>query len=285
MSWNGTFEIFQYQPFAEVYARHTRRRCVKIGEDWGYLSSVGGLGATTLGIYNCPGSGPEALTRLRDAALQHKVARLWANLLECPSGPACGRVERLDTLTIDLTPSEPVLWKQIGSNTRWKIRRCLKDAVTIKVADTTDFEAWWTLYCKIAYKKAFSRQPRALVEDLVHRTDLTTLLVAKCSSGRVIGGMFFLNHQYPVYWLGAFERGGPVNTGQLTLWESLLHFKQRGFTILDLGGVERDPKHGPSEFKRAFHGEPRSTYACTVVLDPIRNGVLKAGAWIRAVLS
>jgi len=275
-SWLGTYEIFQYAPFVEMLARHTGRRLVTVGGAIGLLSRKPGLGNMTLSVYHWTETDGDQMLLLERDARNLCSARLWVNTVVEQASFAHRPVEKLHTLTLDLTRTEHYLWDQIGSNSRRKVRRCVKDGVTVtRAASEADFDGWWRIYSHTAETKFFYRQPLALVREVCAQERLSTLLVAK-RRGTVIGGMLFLTHSYPVYWLGGFDRESRTYTGHLNLWEALLYFRHQGYSVIDLGGYEADRAHGPSNFKRSFNGSLRSTYAYDIPLSPIRSSLLYA---------
>ena len=280
-AWQGSHPIFRNPRFAELFARHTGQERIALEGGFGFLSHRPLLGPTTLTVPHVPGPGPVSLAPLIEQARALGAARLEVITLSPPALPGPHAHRPLETRILDLREDEGRLWEQVGPNTRRKIRRAKKSGVTaVPGRDSADLESFWRIYCRTAERKGFPRQPRPLVEALFHEEDLTTLLLAR-REGTVVGGMLFWTEAYPVYWIGGFERIAEAPyLGTLTLWEALRHFRERGFPLLDLGGTDPAPGHGPTAFKDTFHGETRRSQITTLRIAPLRGWLLDRGEGI-----
>ncbi|MHB8425167.1 MAG: GNAT family N-acetyltransferase [Gammaproteobacteria bacterium] len=276
--WRGTFEIFQTPRFGEIYAMHTGRRRIWMGDLQGFFSSRPLFGNTTLYIHNLLDSTENCASAITACARELKVARVWVSAVRENPHFRQGRVSLLYTAVMDLKKSEEILWQHIGAKTRNMIRRGEKEELKILPAiSDRDFSDWWKVYEQTAKSKEFTLQPRALVYAVFKENALAKLFVARKGT-ETIGGMFFFTHDYPVYWLGGFERVGNYHASHINLWKAMLYFKKNGYAILDLGGVETDESHGPSRFKRAFNGDLKTSWMYRIPINAPKAFILDLAA-------
>lgn len=276
--WQGSHLIFGNPRFAKIFARETNRVLVPFSGGFGFLSQRSVIGASTFTVYHMPDPTTDNLAALVAHARGARAARLQL-ITETPPAIRMPRTQKpLWTRTLDLQPGEEWLWGEIGSNTRRKINRSKRAGVTVTVCETdADFESFWTIYCQTAARKGFPAQPHPLVKALFREPSLTTLVVSR-RAGAVIGGMLFWTECYPVYWIGGFERRVEAPyTGNLTLYEATRLFRERGAPLLDLGGADPTPGHGPTAFKETFHGEIRGSCQSIFRLSPLRGRLLDWG--------
>ena len=276
--WQGSHLIFGTPRFAEIFARETGQVLVPFEGGMGFLSRQPVIGASTFKVYHASDSTAQGLAAITTQARKARSARLQIITTAPLVSPEPSRCQPLETRILDLGPGEEQLWEAIGPNTRRKIRRSKRAGVTAHLAETdADFESFWSIYRRVASQKGFPAQPRSLVETLFRDPSLTTLIVTR-RAGVVIGGMFFWTEAYPVYWIGGFERIAEAPyTGSLTLWEATRLFRDQGAALLDLGGADPTPGHGPTAFKDTFHGEVRMSYQSTLTLSPLKGRLLDWG--------
>ena len=282
-AWEGTFEIWQNPVFSEIYTKCTGRERVSIDGIQGFVTHRPVLGYTTLYIYNLQQATEKNVREIISLSKKRRVARIWIYSPE--EIPAWDNLcMPTYTLIMDLALSEERLWKMIGAKTRNMVRRGDKEGVKIELATTErQFSNWWRAYIKTAYDKGFSPQPYELVHTLFEQASLSKLLIAT-KDFRVIGGMFFLVNKYPMYWLGALDRSYKHYHGaNLNMWNAILYFKDKGYKILDFGGIEMDESHGPSRFKRSFNGEVRKAWIYEIPIQKPKAFLLASLSSIRKV--
>jgi len=281
--WEGTFEIWQNPVFAEVYARCMGKERISIDGIQGFVTHRPVLGYTTLYVYNLQQATGKKLSKIVSLSKKLKVARIWIYTLE--------QIHEWNsfskpnyTLIINLTLPEEKLWKQIGPKTRNMVRRGEREGVKIELAASeSQFSNWWKVYIKTAYSKGFNPQPYGLVHTIFKQANFSRLFIATKNS-QVIGGMFFLVNKYPMYWLGAYDRSYKQYHGaNLNMWNAILHFKEKGYEVLDLGGIKIDKSHGPSRFKKSFDGEMKRAWVYEIPVCKLKAFLLTSLSSIRKV--
>jgi len=272
--WEGTFEIWQDPVFAEIYARCMGKEGISIDGIQGFVTHRPVLGYTTLYVYNFQQATEKKVSEIISLSKKLRAARIWIYTpKEIPGWDNLSMPSY--TLIMDLALSEERLWKMIGAKTRNMVRRGEREGVKVELATAENqFLNWWKVYMKTAYGKGFAPQPYELVHTLFEQGSLAKLLIATKDS-RVIGGMFFLVNKYPMYWLGALDRSYKHYHGaNLNMWNAILYFKDKGYKILDFGGIEIDKSHGPSRFKRSFNGEIKRAWVYDVPVCKIKAFLL-----------
>ena len=149
--------------------------------------------------------------------------------------------------------------------------------IEVKLAEKEqEFNEWWKIYSNLAQVKKFGRQNYLFVKELFQRKGLSKLFVS-VKDNKIIGGSFFLVDEYPMYWLGAFDRKFKhYAPGHLTIWEAIIFLKEKEYQLLDLGGVSSvESKEGPDFFKKSFNGEFKKGYIYEIPINKFKNLALK----------
>jgi hypothetical protein len=183
------------------------------------------------------------------------------------------------TLVIELAADDDRLLGQMSKDTRYKIRRAMKDPLQVAAAPTPSerqVDEFADFYDRFAAAESVSPVFRPRLHALARRDNLV-LTSATGGDGDVL-----VRHAY----VAARGRGYMLYSGSLLAqsadsatrnligranrylhWHDIRLFKERGFDYYDFGGLdieERSPKTaGIARFKRGFGGEVRPVYSST----------------------
>jgi len=276
--WKGTFEIWQDQKFGKVYARDTNKLKLFLDNMQVFVSRKPLIGNTSLYVYCPPQDGEEWIKDLLSLARMLRVGRIWIYTIEeVPTFRQFVQQEAF-TFILDLTLTKEEIWKKLKKGLRNEIRRAKKKGVIVREAKTSeDFDNWYGIYNTTASAKGFGSQPYDLVRDLFKRADLSKLFITLVEN-KIVGGMFFLTGNYPMYWLSGFDREyRHLNVGALNMYEAVLRFKNTGYRLLDLGGAVLNREHGPTFFKKKFGGEVKEASIYEVPVNRVKAGLLLLG--------
>ena len=162
------------------------------------------------------------------------------------------------------------------------VRKGKKAGVEVSLAETQeDFEGWWAVYHQLTQQIGFQSQNYDFCKKLFETPSLSKLFVARLGS-KIIGGCFFLTDDYPLYWLGAFDRAyQKTSAGHVTMWEAMLYFMSHGCSLLDLGGISVGETDGPSRFKKNFGGDLQKAYIYEWPVSKMKNCFLKVASKLR----
>jgi hypothetical protein len=187
------------------------------------------------------------------------------------------------TSIIDLTEDEDKLFGAIHKKRRNIIRQGLKKAYNITKSKLTRevLDEFYKTYNTFTVSKG---APRVGLTSLKALSPYTTVFIGKfCDITYEIILLIdddqivryhkmarYGNHPY-------FKECYPM--GSLLLWEAILHFKNSGCRLFDLGGITLDPGnsfYGVSQFKITFGGKTIPTYWYQASISPLIRS-LKVG--------
>ncbi|MDD3101644.1 MAG: peptidoglycan bridge formation glycyltransferase FemA/FemB family protein [Patescibacteria group bacterium] len=269
--WQGTFKIWQNKDFGKIYARFNNLKLYFLDDFQLFVSFRPLIGNTTLYLY-CAPSKEKWINELKSLAKNLGVAKILIYSINPLEDLNNFFKEKLFTSVIDLTGNKELLWEKIGKKTRNMIRKGEKMGVEIKLAETEkEFNQWWGVYSRATQIKGFGRQKLLLVKKLFKDKKISRLFLS-IKDNKIIGGTFFLLDEYPMYWLGAFDKKfGDYAPGHINIWETMLSLKEKGFQLLDLGGISFDEKDGSSRFKKSFMGEIKTEYIYEIPINLIKT--------------
>lgn len=270
-TWQGTFKIWQNKDFGKIYARFNSLKLYFLNDLQLFVSYRPIIGNTTLYLYSAPSKG-KWINELKSLAKGLKVAKIWIYSINPLESLNSFFKEKLFTFVINLADNKELLWEKIGKKTRNMIRKGEKMDVKVKLADQEEeFNQWWGVYSKTAEIKGFGRQKLLLVKKIFQEKKLSRLFLS-IKDNKIIGGTLFLLDEYPMYWLGAFDKNfGDYAPGHINIWEAMLTLKKEGFQLLDLGGISFDEKDGSSRFKKSFNGEIKTEYIYEIPVNFIKK--------------
>lgn len=164
------------------------------------------------------------------------------------------------TIWLDLTRDLDATRAALSASWRQRLRRAERAGLTINV-DWNAMSLPWLMAREA--ENAALRGYRALPGKFAVRLrnalvrDDGALIVAASLDGKPVASGLFLCHgrsvTYQVGWSG--ETGRETQAMRLVLWRAIEACRERGFTDLDLGGVNPDSASGVTEFKMGMGGE------------------------------
>lgn len=192
--------------------------------------------------------------------------------------------ERFCTKLIDLKKSELELRSLVRKNFFNLVRRAEKDGVLF--AESEDWTLFVDIYNKFAAVKGLSPIAESHFSGL---NEVLKILVAVHRGNVVVAHVYIVDRQKKIvrqlhvaYDTTKSDKGYLDfigNANRFLHWESIMYFKNQGFTIFDLGGYSEDPKLiGINIFKDNFRGELvvyRNFYSITLVFFLVIKFLLK----------
>lgn len=169
------------------------------------------------------------------------------------------------TSIIDLTPSLEELWSHIREKyTRFPIEEGRKKGITIR--QDTNIEEFRKIY------KTF-RAAKNLPEDDSTLFDRGILFSAYYEGRMMAGHVFIDDGTHLRSWVTASRRFEELqgkdkrligSANRMLVWSAIEYAKNNNYTLIDLGGINPDPKNGGeqslAEFKESFGGRRIKNY-------------------------
>jgi hypothetical protein len=186
----------------------------------------------------------------------------------------------LHSLTIDLTPDEDRLFEGVDGESRRLIRRStdrdLVRAVTFDAPSEETIAEFADAYDRFAAMQALAPCFRPRLRVLAAAQSLV-LSAARTEDGRTLVWHAYVGFGTRVQMLhtastlheaGANDERNLIGrANRLLHWQDMRHFKERGFAVLDLGGIDvtgRSEKTTQiARFKRSFGGEAVPVHSWT----------------------
>jgi len=201
--------------------------------------------------------------RVRPSILDNEKNRTIFKKLGFQDAPMHMHAET--TWQLDLSPSEEELLAGMRKNTRYYVRRAVKDGV--KVFQTKDLKEIETLdrlqmeavkrHKFIPFPKEFLRkQFQAFIKD-----EQTALFLAEYKKQILSIAMIIFYGDMAVYhYAGTSSQYPKIPSSYLLQWEAIKEAKKRGCRLYNFWGIAPtdDPKHrfaGVTIFKKGFGGE------------------------------
>jgi len=165
-----------------------------------------------------------------------------------------------ETVWLDLTRDMDALRAGLSSTWRQRLRQAERAGLTINV-DWNAMSLPWLMAREA--ENAALRGYRGLpgkfavrLRNALVREDGALIVAASLDERPIASGLFFGHGRsitYQVGWSG--ETGRETQAMRLVLWRAIEACRERGFTDLDLGGVNPDSASGVTEFKMGMGGE------------------------------
>lgn len=169
------------------------------------------------------------------------------------------------TYIIDLNQSEEVLWGNLNSTYRKKIRNSIKNGVQIRTGIEYLDTAYEIIRDTLKRSSLGFMKHEALRRLVLGLKENVKIFVAD-NQGTIQGCTIFPFSNYAAYSL----YGGRIpqaETGAMNLlnWEAIRQFREMGVNRFDFMGVRIDPEPGSKQegikiFKQRFGGQPISGY-------------------------
>lgn len=172
------------------------------------------------------------------------------------------------TMYIDMELTEEELWNNLSHSAKYSINRAQRENACIKIFQNPAEETlkeYYAVLKETAQKKRFYVQP---FNDLKNRVEIfdnqAFLIMVYDGNGGLASAKFYQADCDEVLYVhgGTSEAGRKNKAGYELMWKSILYFKQLGYKILDLEGLDDSRFRfytnnwgGFSHFKEKFGGE------------------------------
>ena len=219
------------------------------------------LGDSSSGLQKALGKQIERLVESRRIDEVHSVDLLFNGTYSTLSLALMNKAGSITALprficSLDLNLSEDVLHAAIRKSYRHCINRGLKRMeITTLTAATSDFTTWDN--CIKLHREVAGRETRSIESWKVQESMIRTgeaFAVLGCLGGRIVGfSLFLVQRGYCFYWLAASRRetaGEPVS--HALIWTAILHAKQIGCHLIELGPAWFPDNTQPSEKERSI---------------------------------
>jgi hypothetical protein len=201
----------------------------------------------------------------RSLPLPRPRLALFSPEITDPTDASVARLMRVmtgySTLFIDLTRSGEQLRAELDARWRNRLGAAEKSGITIVNDEVAPEYVKWLLTAELAQRaeKSFHGLPVAFVERYIQAgttTKQTALILhAEHQQKRIAAMLFLLHGRVATYHMGwADQTGRETNAHKLILWRAFEILRARGFTTLDMGGVNTHDLPGISRFKLGMGG-------------------------------
>ncbi|EQA36736.1 acetyltransferase (GNAT) domain protein [Leptospira inadai serovar Lyme str. 10] len=161
---------------------------------------------------------------------------------------------------IDLSLDVNVLRQKLDSKWRNMLSSAEKTGLTLEIgSDDEKFDWMVDRYFELMSTKNFSGIPISLLKKMretLPECEMPLVLIAKYDSNRVACICLSLSNRTAMYLIGwNGEIGRKLKANQFLLWNAMIELKNRGFSWLDLGGIDEENTPGIAEFKLGINGQ------------------------------
>ncbi|PIT92555.1 MAG: hypothetical protein COU08_01925 [Candidatus Harrisonbacteria bacterium CG10_big_fil_rev_8_21_14_0_10_42_17] len=193
---------------------------------------------------------------------------------------------------LDITPSEDDLLSNMNKNTRYSIRKAMKDDVRITTSSSIeDLDRFYAVYEKTAERQRFTGYSRDYLKKefrMFSKTHSTLLFFGEYKGMVISTAMIIFSHGSAFYHHGAsIHPYKSISASQLLQWSVIQEAKKRNCRFYNFWGVAPDDKlqhpwAGLTRFKKGFGGFSehyvhaqdlplRKSYWLTVFIEAIRK--------------
>jgi hypothetical protein len=182
------------------------------------------------------------------------------------------------TLLIDLTLEEDKIFSSFEKNTQYEIKRSKnKDGITtVTLNAKEDRYLFYNFYEKFAKMK--NLHPLGTREtDMLIDNDMFTIRAAIYNDEKIVFHTYITaNNKARLAQSSSFFRESTIEGGKSLIgranrflhWDDILYFKERGYSIYDLGGISKNSASPENDsidkFKKCFGGSLAKEYNSTV---------------------
>lgn len=190
--------------------------------------------------------------------------------------------------TIDLSPSEEILWKDIDRITRQNIRAASKAGITIREASVEERDAAYIMIKETFRRSKLPFMDRQSFGDYLFGLGENGKLLVADHEGLAQSFCVFGYSDYAVY---AIYAGNPAQTPQgankLLYWEAMRLFKGLGVRTFDFVGARINPAKGSKQealglFKKRFGATLKRGYIWKYSIRPVKYRLYRLAAHLRS---
>ncbi len=168
------------------------------------------------------------------------------------------------TSVLSLLKTEDELQAGMRKNTRYAVRKAIKDGVEIESSKSMeDFEKFWSIYMDTVKRQNFVPFSRKYLENEFKtflENDQALLWFGKYKGEYISTAFIIYTSNSGFYHHGASNHLFPsVSASELLQWEAIKEAKRRGCDSYNFWGIvsedeKKHPWYGLSQFKRGFGG-------------------------------
>jgi FemAB-related protein (PEP-CTERM system-associated) len=164
------------------------------------------------------------------------------------------------SLSLDLPTDEELLWKQLSSERRNRIRKAKKNEIEVYAGDLNDlddFYAVWSRNMRDLGSPAHSK--RFFHSVLTEFPDSTVLLLAR-AEGKVIGGAvaIYFKDTVTLPWVSSLRTKFASCPNNMLYWEAMRFGISKGLQTFDFG--RSSVGSGTYQFKTRWGAKPQQLY-------------------------
>lgn len=170
-----------------------------------------------------------------------------------------------NTFFLDISLSEKELLANMRYNTRYNIRKAIKNGIEVKEYTADKIDAWYQLYKETALRHDISLQDPQFFSTILNNQDnykkgVTVKLLLAELNGQFLAGLFLvLSSERGNYLYGASSTDNR-EASYILQWESMKIAKAWGCKEYDMFGSapnldESHPLHGVHIYKKGFGGD------------------------------
>ena len=172
------------------------------------------------------------------------------------------------TIYFDLGKTEKELWDSLSHSAKYSINRAKREGAYteyVQKPSEDQLKKFYEVYLETTRHKRFGGKNYADLKKRVETFGTDSHIVFVYDKEKnLIGAKFYLGYNGNIWYIyGGTSDKGRVKSkaGYLLMWNSILHFKEKGYKYMDLEGISdpRFPKTvsiwgGFSHFKEMFNG-------------------------------
>ena len=185
-------------------------------------------------------------------------------------------------IIVDLSQTEDILWQNISSSGRKKIKKAIKKGVIVRRL-TEDFLIESYSLLKEVYKRLKLPLPSILFfENAIQKSteNMGMVMYGAFLDNELIGVRVTLQYRNIVYALyaGSSSKNYDKNPNDILPWEVFRQCKNEGKTIFDFGGAGKpNVPYGVRDYKMKFGGKLVNYGRFTLIHNPIKMKLAETG--------
>lgn len=160
------------------------------------------------------------------------------------------------TLVVNLTQSDQLLYDAMKPNTRYSIRVAQKKNLSFQEIRVDEFYGLLNLSARRQNFKTYSKKYFETSLRIIDSDQIKIFGVKDENSRLIAAALFYLFGQKAVYLhAGSLYEAKDLMGSYFLQWEIIKYLKSRGFKCYDLWGIDQNRWPGLTHFKTGFGGE------------------------------
>ncbi len=158
------------------------------------------------------------------------------------------------TLVLDLTDSEEELMSAMHPKTRYNIRLTERKGVTVREADSNEFDGFWRLMQETKNRDGFRLHGEAYYRKMLE-IPFVKLFVAEYESSIIAGNILSFFGNSATYVHGASSsRNRNIMAPYALQWKTITEAKKHNLSHYDFNGIDEGKWPGVTRFKKGYGG-------------------------------